>query len=295
MLQSARIFIKVMDSGSFSKAAQALKMAPSSVTRHVDKLEESLEITLIKRSTRTLTLTEQGEVFLAQVRKLVEEADSLFSSFKQENTEPQGQLKLSVFESFGERYLCPLIPKFLAQYPKIVLDIQIDGRVVNLQKDNFDLAIRIGRPEDSNLKYRKLLSNETMTCASPAYLQEYGAPKTPEDLTSHNCLALRRDRQITVWHFQNSTRTKQINVQGNLSSRGGTPLLEAALQDVGIVQLPHWMVTPYIKNKKLVQCLPDWESSLYADGSGEVYIVYPNQSFTKPAVRSFIDFIVAII
>jgi DNA-binding transcriptional LysR family regulator len=159
MLKSTRIFIKVVELGSFSKAAKVLNMAPSSVTRCIDNLESELGCTLLKRSTRQLLLTDKGHVFLSGSNKLVADSDYLLKSLSNKNMEPDGSLRISTFESFGRLNICPIIPEFLEKYPKINIEIELDNKMVDLAGENIDLAIRIGIPEDSSLKSRKLLSN----------------------------------------------------------------------------------------------------------------------------------------
>jgi len=292
MLSLIRIFIKVVEQGSFSKAGRILNMAPSSVTRKIDALENQLDVSLFKRSTRQLILTTEGELFIEGANKLITQANELTASLKTKHTEPEGSLSISVFESFGRIHVSPVLAEFLEKYPKVNLEIELENRMVDLNKEDIDLAIRIGRPVDSNLRARKILSNQTLICASPKYFNRYGIPETPEDLMQHNCLALNSKRQIKFWYFQQAKTSKKIAVTGNLSSTGGTILLDAALKGTGIIQISSWMVGNYISEEKLQVCLSDWNSSLHENSSGEVYIVYRNNSFIKPAVRKFIDFLV---
>lgn len=292
MLESTRVFIKVTELGSFSKAAKVLNMAPSSIARSIDGLEKELKTTLFKRSTRQLLLTDKGQVFLAGALRLVADSDSLFLSLTGEHKEPEGSLRISVFESFGRLHLCPLIPEFLEHYPKIHIELDLDNQVVDLAAENIDIAIRIGALSDSSLRARKLLPNHTFICASPDYLHKHAVITTPEDLTSHNCLLLNQGRQRTYWYFKKDRRNVKTLVHGNLKSKGGTPLLEAALSGVGITQLSNWIVSDYIKEGRLVVCLKEWESSLNENTSGDVYAVYQHTTYPKQNIRLFIDYLV---
>lgn len=190
MLKLTRIFIKVAELGSFSKAAKVLNMAPSSVTRSIDSLESELNVALFKRSTRQLLLTDKGHIFLEGAFKLVASSDSLRMLMMADNREPEGSLRVSVFESFGRLSVCPVIPEFLEKYPKIKIEIELENKIVDLAGENIDVAIRVGTPEDSNLKARKLLPNHTFICASPGYLLSNDRIEKPDDLSSHNCLLL---------------------------------------------------------------------------------------------------------
>lgn len=292
MLASTRVFIKVVELGSFSKAAKVLNMAPSSVARSIDSLEKALNSALFKRSTRQLLLTENGHVFLEGALRLVADSDALFTSLSGESKEPEGSLRISTFESFGRLHLCPIIPPFLQRYPKIQIELDLDNQLVDLASENIDLAIRIGSLPDSSLIARKLLPNHTFICASPDYLYCHGEIKTPDDLASHNCLLLNQGRQRTYWHFKKDRRNVKVLVRGNLKSKGGTPLLEAALNGVGVTQLSNWVVSDFVKKGELVVCLKDWESSLSENTSGSVYAVYQQATYPKPALRLFVDYLI---
>jgi DNA-binding transcriptional LysR family regulator len=292
MLSAMRIFIKVVEFGSFSKAADVLNMAPSSVARNIDNLERDFNATLLKRSTRQLLLTEAGEQFLAGARKLVSDETALKASLSGQDNQPEGVLRISVFEGFGRVKVCPLLSDFLTKYPKVKIEIDLDNQLVDLHSENVDIAIRIGNPVDSSLHARMLMANQTTLCASPAYLAQFGIPTTPDDLQQHNCLLLDRDRQRTYWHFRKGKQYKKIPVRGNLSSRGGTPILEAAIHNGGIVQLSSWMMDNLVAKGTLVRCLPDWQPSLSEHSSGDIYALYSGGKHMRPVIRAFIDFLV---
>lgn len=292
MLNLIRVFIKVVELGSFSKAATVLSMAPSSVARNIDSLEEELSVTLFKRSTRQLLLTEDGQQFYEGAGKVLADADNLIASMHQINLEPEGILKISAFESFGRQCISPLLPEFLQRFPKVKIEIELDNQLVDLNSENVDLGIRIGRPSDSCLRARMLLTNHTLLCASPDYLAKNGPPKVPADLSNHNCLLLDNDRQRTYWHFHKKNQHLKVPVQGNLSSKGGTPLLDAAVGGAGIVLMSSWMMVDLIREGKLVVCLPEWQPSLHEGSSGEIFAVYHGSKYPRPVLRAFIDFLV---
>jgi DNA-binding transcriptional LysR family regulator len=292
MLKSARIFLKVVELGSFSKAAKVLNMAPSSVTRAIDNLEHELKSELLKRSTRQLLLTDKGHVFLEGASNLVSDCDSLLMSMAGSSKEPEGSLRISVFESFGRLIVCPIIPDFLKKYPKITIEVELENKVLDLATENIDLAIRIGTPKDSNLKFRNIIPNHTFVCASQDYLATNGTIEQPEDLSLHNCLVLNQERQRTYWHFKKSRRNVKVLVSGNLKSKGGTPLLEAALCGLGVAQLSNWIVSDYVKSGQLVVCLRDWEPLLNEQSSGSVYAVYKQGIYKNPNIKLFLDYLV---
>ncbi|PCK08459.1 MAG: transcriptional regulator [Alteromonadaceae bacterium] len=291
MLNATRIFLKVVEHQSFSKAAKSLNMVPSSVTRQVDALERELGVCLLKRSTRQLNLTEEGRVFLDGGAKLVACADDIKASLKQVNAEPEGTLRMSAFESFGRLHICPILPEFLARYPKVQVELQLDNRIVDLNADSVDLAIRIGQPADSSLRGRKLLTSKTVICATPAYFQRFSYPQTPKELSEHNCLLIGQKRQKNYWYFKRDHQSEKVLVNGNFSSRGGTPIVEAVLHDVGITQISHWFVQAYIRDGILEPCLSEWQCALNTGPASEVYCVYQDSKYIKPALRAMIDFL----
>ncbi len=292
MLKSVRIFLKVVELGSFSKVAKVLHMAPSSVTRTIDSLEYELKTELFKRSTRQLLLTDKGHIFLEGASNLVADSDSLLMSMTGGSKEPEGNLRISVFESFGRLSVCPVIPEFLKKYPKIKIEIELENKVVDLAGENVDLAIRVGIPKDSSLKFRNLIPNHTFVCASPGYLSKNENIVQPDDLLLHNCLLLNQERQRTYWYFKKNRRNVKVLVRGNLKSKGGTPLLEAALCGLGVVQLSNWIVSDFVKNGQLVVCLRDWEPLLNEQSSGNIYAVYKQSSYINPNIRLFLDYLV---
>ncbi|MEB6608071.1 LysR family transcriptional regulator [Aeromonas sanarellii] len=292
MLDRIRILAQVVESGSFSRAARALNLAPSSVTRAIDALEQQLGIPLFKRSTRQLVLTSQGEYFLARSLPLLEEADQLVQSLQPLSVAPQGPLRVSVFESFAAAWLAPRLPDFLARYPGVRLEIELDNRLVDLDAENVDVAVRIGRPVDSGLHARHLLTNRALLVASPAYLARHGEPAHPADLAHHNCLIRGHGRQRQHWHFRRGTERHRVAVQGNLASVGGTPLLCAARAGCGILLLSSWMVQQSLDDGTLVSLLPEWQASPYEDRHDEIHAVFRGGRFLTPQARAFIDFLV---
>ena len=291
MLDLLGVFEQVVVSGSFSQAAKALNMAPSSVTRNIDKLENKIKTTLFKRSTRQLILTEDGQYFYQQSIKILEQSRNLLSEMQGNNNTPEGALRISVFETFGNIYLTHLIPDFLKRYPKINIELELDNNLVDLNSDNIDIAIRIGTPIDSNLKARHLLTNTTSLVATPEYIKNNPQIKTPQDLKDHNCLIISHERQRTNWYFNSNKTLTKIPVTGNLASKGGSPLLNAALQHLGVLLLSDWMVKPYIESKQLKILLPKWTVTHNENTSGEIYAVYKSAQYLKPQIRAFIDYL----
>ncbi|HAS6296503.1 TPA: LysR family transcriptional regulator [Vibrio vulnificus] len=291
MLELLKVFDQVVESGSFSQAGRALNMAPSSVARNIDSLENRIKTTLFKRSTRQLILTEEGQYFYQQSSKILRDSDNLLAEMRGNHGVPEGILRISVFESFGNLCLTPFIPEFLERYPKIQIELELDNKLVDLNSDNVDMAIRIGTPQDSRLKARHLLTNYTALVASPAYINTHSPITQPEDLQQHNCLLISHERQRNYWYFRQKSITRKVMVAGNLISKGGSPLLCAALQGTGVLLLSKWMLKSYLESGQLVELLPSWTATHGELGSGEIFAIYKNTQYPKPHLRVFLDFL----
>ncbi|MER0340401.1 LysR family transcriptional regulator [Vibrio vulnificus] len=291
MLELLKVFDQVVESGSFSQAGRALNMAPSSVARNIDSLENRIKTTLFKRSTRQLILTEEGQYFYQQSSKILRDSDNLLAEMRGNHGVPEGILRISVFESFGNLCLTPLIPEFLERYPKIQIELELDNKLVDLNSGNVDMAIRIGTPQDSRLKARHLLTNYTALVASPAYINAHSPITQPEDLQQHNCLLISHERQRNYWYFRQKSTARKVMVAGNLISKGGSPLLCAALQGTGVLLLSKWMLKPYLESGQLVELLPSWTATHGELGSGEIFAIYKNTQYPKPHLRVFLDFL----
>ncbi len=292
MLELIKVFDQVVESGSFSQAGRALNMAPSSVARNIDSLEDRIKTTLFKRSTRQLVLTEEGHYFYRQSAKILQDSDNLLAEMRGSHGAPEGILRISVFESFGNLCLTPLIPEFLERYPKIQVELELDNKVVDLNSENIDIAIRIGTPQDSRLRARHLLTNYTSLVATPTYIEQHNLIEKPDDLQHHNCLLISHERQRNYWYFNKKAASKKVLVSGNLISKGGSPLLYAALQGSGVLLLSDCMLKPYLENKQLTKLLPHWTSMHSEHGSGEIFAIYKDTQYPKPHIRVFLDFLV---
>ncbi len=291
MLNNIETFLKVVECGSFSKAAKALQMATSSVTRQIDALEKELCTLLLKRSTRSLVLTEEGERCLDEASDLLERAVTLKESFNADKKGVEGLLRVSVFESFGRTILCPLLKDFLEMHPNLNIDISLDNQIVDMHKDNVDVAIRIGIPADSALKARKLLTNNMLLAASPDYFKIHQKPNSPDELSSRSCLKIGRHKQRNYWHFSKLGKHKKILITGRLSSIGGSPIIQAALDGLGIARLSEWLIKEHLASGKLETCLEDWHSSNKEHLQYDVYAVYRVSKTQQKPITSFMTFL----
>ena len=286
-LATMEAFVRVADSKSFSEAARRLRSSKSLVSRRVAALEAELGVRLFHRTTRSLTLTEEGRGYHAQVTRILAEIEEANRSVSQAQAKPRGRLRLSAPMSFGLLHLSPALPDFLARYPEVELDLSLNDRFVDVVDEGLDLAIRIGRLADSSLVARKLATLRLILCASPGYLGDHGAPKTPEDLRRHQCLCYSTNAQAPEWRFVAPDGAPfSVPVAGRLHANNGDALRIAALRGQGIVYLPSFIVGGDLQAGTLQSLLPD-----YMPADSGIYAVYPHSRHLSAKVRAFIDFL----
>src|SRR4051812_29292583 len=248
------VFVRVVERGSFTLAAEDPRLSRAVVSKYLSRLEERLGARLLHRTTRRLSLTEAGAALFEASRgalERIEEAEAAVARFQ---AKPRGRLRVSAPMSFGILHLGPAMSDFGRAYPEITLDVRLDDRYVNLVEDGFDVAVRIGELTDSSLVARKLATTHALACASPAYLEEHGEPETPEDLAAHNCLVY--SYLADVWRFTAPDgREIPVAVNGNLRINNGIVLAEAAVAGHGILVSPSFYVAPLVRAGRLRRIL----------------------------------------
>ncbi|WCN10961.1 LysR family transcriptional regulator [Marinomonas mediterranea] len=281
------ILVTVVESGSFSKAAERLGISKSAISKRVSQLEAQLGVKLLHRTTRKLSLTEAGEHFFKHAQIAHQASKDAIDAVAQLQGEPQGRLKISCPMSFGRLHLAPLIPKFLKKYPKITIDLVMDDKISDIIGQGFDLAIRGGVLPDSNLVVRKLAPLRSVLCASQTYLNQHGVPAELEALSSHNCLAFTYSNDKREWTFMKEGEVQRISISGNYQVNSSEALKEAIIQGLGIGRLPTFIAGPEIKKGNLVALFEEYEMPRQS-----MYAVYPERHYLPKKVRVFIDFIV---
>ncbi|HXH01735.1 MAG TPA: LysR substrate-binding domain-containing protein [Candidatus Competibacteraceae bacterium] len=286
-LEDMLLFAEIVEQGSLTAVAQSRDSSRSLVSKRLKGLEQHLGVRLLNRTTRTLSLTEPGELLYRhsrRLRELMESAEAQISSLGQT---PRGRLKLTVPVSLGERSLARLLADFLGRYPEIQVDLNLDERFVDLVEAGYDLAIRIGQLEDSSLIARRLGRTRLLVCAAPEYLQRHGVPRQPGDLARHNCLTYRHPLERSdMWTFQVEDDTVAVKVSSNLRSDNGSALLQAALAGLGLVYLPTFIVGPELRAGRLVAVLEP-----YCRQSMGIYAVYPSGSRLPAKTQVFLDYL----
>ena len=286
-LHAMTVFAKVVEQGSFARAAERLSISSSACSRQVAELEAHLETRLLNRTTRRLSLTEGGQGFYERCVQLLADLDEAEQAAAQNAARPRGTLRVMTSINFGVRHVSPAIGEFLAKYPDVRFDVSLSDRIVDLVEEGYDLAIRIGSAGGETLVARKLGEARMVACASPAYLKAHGAPKTPEDLARHSCLTYEYMPLRNVWTFRGKDgREHAVRVSGPLHSNNGDLLAAAAVAGVGIAYEPEFILGPDLKAGRLVPILGSYTSPL-----GPIYAVYPSRRYLSAKVRAFVDFL----
>ena len=280
------VFAKVVGCGSLSAAARELGLSPAMVSRRLGGLEGRLGVRLVNRTTRSLHLTDEGASYYESCARVLAEIEHANASVSAGRNEPQGILRVALPASFGNQYVAPLVPQFVARYPEVQLALSLSDRTVNLVDDGFDLAIRIAALTDSSLTARRLAPNRRVVCASPEYLRRHGTPRTPEELAQHNCL-LASDFS-SAWEYRTAEgRSGSVRVCGRYVCDNWEVLREWALAGLGIALKSTWDVRGHLESGALVSLLPGYSF----DSDVAIYAVYPHRRHLPAKTRAFIDFL----
>ena len=286
-LAAIEAFVRVAECGSFSKAAERLHSSKSVVSRQVGALEAELGARLLHRTTRALTLTEAGRSYFEQAVRILADLAEANASVGQLQAAPRGRLRVSAPMSFGFLHLAPAVPDFLDRFPDVEIELAMNDRYVDLVDEGFDMAVRIGKLEDSSLVARKLAPARRTICAAPAYVQRRGIPASPDDLKAHECLCYSNVGLSQEWRFARSDgRPWPVEVRGRLHANNGDALRAAALRGFGLAVLPSFLVGRDFQSGALVSVL----DAFMAQDSA-VYAVYPQARHLSPKVRAFVDFL----
>ena len=283
------IFARVARTGNMSAAGREMGLSPAVVSKRISLLEERLNVRLFQRTTRQLTLTETGEGYFKRVvdiLNLIEEAENFVN---RRNTTPRGLLKVTAPTSFSRLHIAPFLPAFLAKYPEIELEFHLTDNFVDIIREGFDVAIRIGELQDSSLVQRKLAADTRVVCASPKYLEgaEQGIPTTLADLDFHNCLSAGAQ---DYWRLEGPDGQHQLRVKGNIRSNSFEFMREALLSGLGLGLRSTWDIGPELKSGALKVVLPEYRGS----SNVAIYAVYPCRDFMPEKVNVFIEYLAAL-
>jgi len=285
--QQMRVFAAVVDTGSFVAAADALRLSKPSVSRHVGELEARLGVRLLHRTTRRLSLTDEGEVFHARCQELLAGIDEAEAEITSRAGEASGLIRLNAPVTFGNMHLAPLWGEFRSLHPKVTLDVTLGERVVDLVEEGYDLAVRIAQLPASSLVSRKLSVTRMVLCASPAYLRRAGRPEHPADLARHAVLAYSHLSSGDDWSFDGPEGRVTVRTTPCVRTNSGDTCRIGALHHQGIILQPSFLVGEELRSGALVEILPKYRSIEI-----DIHAVYPSRKHVPPKVRLMIDFLV---
>lgn len=284
-----QLVVELVRAGGMSAAARELGVTPAAVSKRLAQIEARLGVRLVNRSTRRLSLTAEGEVYLENARRILGEIDDLDQLIASRQDSPRGLLKINAPLGFGRSYIAPAIAEFARKYPEVSLQLQLTDSPADFVQDAVDVAVRFGDLPDTRLIARKIAPNRRLVCASPGYLKAHGVPATPHDLARHQCIVLRQNEAAYgLWRFTKGRRSETVKVRGNLSSNDGEVTLTWGLAGLGILQRAEWDLARYLRSGRLVQVLED-----YALPQADIYAVFPERHHLSAKVRVFVDFLVA--
>ena len=291
-LKSLTIFMRSAQCGSFSEAARQLGMAPSAVSRAVLRLEEELGVRLLQRTTRSLTLSEDGNRFYQRTRQILNDLEEAELEVKQSKSMPTGTLRLDLSFTFGNLHIAPALLQFVEQYPELKLNVSFNDRLVDLVNEGIDAAVRIGEPSDSSLIMHRLATAYYVTCAAPSYLARYGTPTTPAELLHHRCVnfIFPQTRQEYSWKFEQAGSALETAIDSYLCFNNSIALLESVIQGAGVVQLPKFIVAEAIAKGEVQPILQS-----YAPQAGlPIAVLYPQKRYLSARVRLFVEWMTVL-
>jgi DNA-binding transcriptional LysR family regulator len=287
--QAITTFARVVEAGSFVRAAERLGVSVSAVSRQVAELEAHLDSRLLNRTTRRLSLTESGRVFYERCVQLLSDLEEAEQSASAGAVRPRGTLRLTCGTTFGARHLAGAIADFIVRYPDMRFEVELSDRATDLVDEGFDAAVRIGAIGSQNLVARKIGETRLVCCAAPAYLERRGEPKTPEDLTTHACLTYEYSSQKNMWLFRDAQgHEHNVRVAGPVHANNGRFLSALAVAGVAIVLEPDFEVGPEVRVGRLVPILRRFDPK-----PTNIYVVYPSRRNLSAKVRAFTDFLSA--
>lgn len=282
------LFANVVDHGNFSATARAIGQTPSAISKQIGHLEDRLGIRLLNRSTRSISLTEEGRAFYArcaEIAKGVSEAEDLAVSL---GKRPQGTLRIAATVAFGRFAILPLLPEFLERHPDLHLKLDLTDGPVDFSEPDYDMAIRFTEQlDDTAYVVRKLADNERLVCASPAYIKAHGAPETLEDLADHNCLRISTVEHWNDWHFGQGDGETVFHAKGSFEANSADAVYHATMAGLGVARLSTYLIGPDLRAGRLVHLLPE-----HVENNSDILAVYSDRRNLSPKVRVFIDYLI---
>ena len=278
-------FIQLVRLGSLAATARELNLTPPAVSKRLAQLEQRLGVRLLNRTTRSISLTAEGELYLVNAQRILGEIEEMERQVSSSRAEPKGLLRVNAPLGFGRTHVGPAISSFVLRHPEVEVQLQLTDRPINLPDDAIDVAIRFGDLPDSRLIARKIASNRRRLCASPAYLARCGMPETPRDLANHACIVLRQnDAAFGSWRLSRGKQAESVKVRGGLSTNDGEVALNWALDGHGILMRAEWNLARHLRSGELVEVLGEYEPP-----PADIYAVYLERLNLSAKVSFFIE------
>lgn len=286
LLQTMRAFVTVAETGSFTAAAERLDLSRAMVSKHVMDLEAHLGLRLLNRTTRAVGLTEAGASYAARCREIFDAIEAAEQEATSRAAEPVGRLRVTAPSFFGSKFIAPLVPAFAERFPKVGIELALEDKFVDLVEEGFDVAIRIGRLEDSSLVASRIASARLMVCGAPSYLDRRGRPLRPADLAAHECLRYSHATIGAAWPFEGPDGPELVRLSSRFASNSSETLCAMAAGGVGLVCAPDFFVADLLRAGALEQVLADHMVAPLG-----IFIVHPSRLHVPSKVRSFIEFV----
>lgn len=290
-LRAIRYFAKVVETGSFTKAAKIFNVPPSSLSRRVADLEKSLGATLLQRSTRSVKLTEVGHIYFKDIQKILNQLEQSNETVRNYQTKPMGQLKISSMVSFGSGILLPLLDEFSQLYPEVILDVSLSDELSTLGRDDVDIAIRGGYAPNERILAVKLMENQFIPVASQSYLEKYGTPQDTMALRHHRALYFKTPKGPTPWLSNIDGHWHDVSGPAVAISNNGPWLAQKACKGEGILMSTRWAISQYIKSGDLKELTFEHELAINQNANMAVYLLYQKHRYLVPKVKAAVDFL----
>jgi DNA-binding transcriptional LysR family regulator len=287
LLDGIAVFVGVINTGSFTAAAQALGRSTSYVSKEITRLEKRLGCRLLNRTTRTISLTDVGRAYYERCNQIVIDAENAERSINRLQDKPRGLLRINAPASFGSTHLLDVLSQFMHLYPEVKLEIEFNDRLIDVVAEGYDVVIRVGEIKDTNLVARKFTSSRGVIVASPSYIKNKGCPKQAKDLMQHDCIAYSLLPTPTQWSFYKNGEHTNITIDPRVMCNSAAIEVAMVMNGIGITRLPLFTCEQEVKNGKLQVILDDYDQMNF-----NVYAVYPHRQYLTAKVRAFVDFVV---
>jgi DNA-binding transcriptional LysR family regulator len=279
-------------SGSLTAAARELGLSTAAVSKHLAQMETRAGVALVSRTTRRMSLTPEGEIYVARARRILTEMDELAQLLGGASAAPTGLLRVNATLGFGRSHIAPAISRFVRTYPGVDVQLQLSVDPPPLSENAFDVCVRFGEPPDARVIARQVAPNRRLLCAAPAYFADRPLPQTPGDLVQHNCIGIRQgDDGYGIWRLISghgaAEKTESVRVRGNLTTNDGEIAVKWALEGHGILLRAEWDIAEYLRDGRLLHVLPE-----YRTPGADIYAVIPQHLQTTARVKAFIDFLI---